>query len=113
MCSGKSIEGPRRAVVNVSKGNISGKIVLEQASPNSPVKVRGTVTGLEPGLHGMHIHEGKSLGSHCEAVGTHFNPTGKQHGGPRDPNRHVGDLGNIKVVFLCAIVSSLLTILYH
>lgn len=97
MCSGKSVEGPRRAVVNISKGDISGKIVLEQASPNSPVKIRGTVHGLEAGLHAMHIHEGKTLGAHCDAVGQHFNPTNKQHGAPRDPNSHVGDLGNIKV----------------
>lgn len=96
-CAGKSVEGPRRAVVTISNGEINGKIIFEQASSKSPVKIRGNIFGLESGLHGMHVHEGQQLGADCHQVGPHFNPTGKQHGGPRDANRHVGDLGNIKV----------------
>jgi Cu-Zn family superoxide dismutase len=97
--SGKSVEGPRRAVVTLRDAEINGKIVLEQASPSSPVKIRGSIYGLEQGMHGMHVHEGKTLGTRCQSVGPHFNPMGAQHGGPRDLNRHVGDLGNVKVRF--------------
>ena len=72
----------------------------------------GEVTGLTPGKHGFHIHQfgDYSAGtfkpvfyhyclslslSGCVSAGGHFNPHGKDHGGPDDDSRHAGDLGNI------------------
>jgi len=58
--------------------------------------VTGEVTGLEPGLHGFHVHQFGDYSGGCGTTGGHFNPAGKQHGAPGDENRHAGDLGNIE-----------------
>jgi superoxide dismutase, Cu-Zn family len=59
-------------------------------------------SGLEPGEHGIHIHE---FGM-CTPVegdepfsdaGDHFDPMGQPHGGPEDEESHAGDLGNLTV----------------
>ena len=95
-CSAKSVEGPRRALVVMQGSDIQGKILLEQASINSPVKIRGVIYGLEPGQHGIHIHQEAELGQRCERVGAQFNPTERSEG-----ERPVGYLGNVKVNSLC------------
>jgi Cu-Zn family superoxide dismutase len=61
------------------------------------IEVIANVEGLEPGLHGFHIHEwGDCSADDATLAGGHFNPDGKPHAGPNDKNRHVGDLGNLE-----------------
>ena len=72
--------------------DISGKIMMEQGSINSPVKIRGVIYGLEPGRHGLHVHAGTTLGARCENVGGQFVPSERY-----DSDRPAGYLGNIKV----------------
>ncbi len=69
-------------------------IFFSQADGNT--SVTGQITGLSKGSHGFHIHQFGDYSGGCVSAGSHFNPSGKQHGGPTDANRHAGDLGNIE-----------------
>ncbi|KAM3824702.1 copper chaperone for superoxide dismutase isoform 1-T1 [Vipera latastei] len=83
------------AVAMVSgRGLIQGVVRFLQVSPEKCL-VDGTVDGLQPGLHGLHVHEFGDLSRSCDSCGYHFNPKGECHGGPQDQHRHAGDLGNI------------------
>ncbi|XP_058482072.1 copper chaperone for superoxide dismutase-like [Solea solea] len=75
-------------------GNIQGVVRFLQLSTERCL-IDGTIDGLEPGLHGLHVHTLGDLTQDCNSCGEHFNPRGRQHGGPGDSERHAGDLGNI------------------
>ena len=72
---------------------VKGNIVMMQKSSGGPTVIKGTITGLEPGKHGFHVHEFGDLSKGCESAGAHYNPDGIDHG---DITKgHIGDLGNI------------------
>lgn len=76
----------------------AGKSVQGSASvteKDGKLRLRASVTGLTPGLHGFHIHEkGDCSASDFSSAGPHFNPHGKAHGSLAG-TRHAGDLGNL------------------
>ncbi|MBC7659304.1 MAG: superoxide dismutase family protein [Chitinophagaceae bacterium] len=89
------------------------KFAEAKLSPKSGTKAAGTVsftkesdgirvvaslTGVEPGKHGFHIHEkGDCSAEDASTAGGHFNPAGSPHAAPSASVRHVGDLGNIEI----------------
>jgi Cu-Zn family superoxide dismutase len=100
--------------VMTQDGEDAGTLSFVQVDGLDAVRITGELQGLEPGEHGLHIHE---LGT-CDpagdepfsSAGGHFNPTGASHGpGPmvgQAPvatpmgemgDGHAGDLGNITV----------------
>jgi Cu-Zn family superoxide dismutase len=60
------------------------------------VHITGTVQGLPPGRHGLHVHAvGTCDGPAFASAGGHFNPTGKKHGLRGPEGAHAGDLPNL------------------
>lgn len=84
------------AVLSPTQGSsVAGKVTFTKAEGG--IKVSVHVTGLKPGTHGFHIHElGDCTAPDGASAGGHFNPTGEPHAGPKDAQRHTGDLGNIE-----------------
>ncbi|HMQ69949.1 MAG TPA: superoxide dismutase family protein [Ignavibacteria bacterium] len=78
-----------------SGSNVKGKITFTKEG--NTMKVLADIEGLTPGLHGFHIHEkGDCSAPDGTSAGGHFNPKSMKHAGPDSPERHEGDLGNIK-----------------
>ncbi|KAF6204389.1 hypothetical protein GE061_002730 [Apolygus lucorum] len=92
---------PPTAVAEIrSMGDVEGSDGVEgyitfTQTVNGIVLISGNVTGLTEGHHGFHIHDLGDTREGCKSMGPHFNPGLTHHGGPADPYRHVGDLGNI------------------
>ena len=77
-----------------SGSNVRGTVTFTQTG--DVVRVSGVVTGHSKGPKGFHIHEkGDCSSADGMSAGGHFNPSGMKHGGPYEPVRHGGDLGNL------------------
>jgi len=89
---------PKRAsaVLSPTEGSsVEGRVVFIREEEG--VRIVAEVTGLTPGKHGFHIHEyGDCSAPDASSAGGHFNPHGKPHAGPDDPERHAGDMGNLE-----------------
>ncbi|XP_069750081.1 copper chaperone for superoxide dismutase isoform X2 [Narcine bancroftii] len=77
------------------EGPLQGVVRFLQLSEQQCI-IEGTIDGLHPGLHGLHVHEFGDITNSCLSCGGHYNPEKSRHGGPLDTERHVGDLGNIE-----------------
>jgi len=89
--------GSHKAVaVLTGKEGVTGVVNFAQEG-NGPTTVTAKLGGLQPGLHGFHVHALGDTTNGCLSTGAHFNPHGKEHGAPDDHNRHAGDLGNVIV----------------
>ncbi|HEX7065739.1 MAG TPA: superoxide dismutase family protein [Bacillales bacterium] len=80
--------------------NQKGKAIGEARFVQTPEGVQITIEAskLEPGLHGIHIHDtGKCVPPDFESAGEHFNPFHMEHGLKNPKGPHAGDLPNIMV----------------
>lgn len=86
-----------RAALSATRGHEASGSVRFEGEQDGLIRVSGTITGLAPGEHGFHIHrKGDCSAPDATSAGGHFNPTDERHGGPREADHHVGDLGNIR-----------------
>jgi Cu-Zn family superoxide dismutase len=77
-----------------SGSKVKGTVTFTQVG--DLVRVSGTVTGHTKGPKGFHIHAMGDCSAHdAMSAGGHFNPANSKHGGPYDPVKHAGDLGNL------------------
>jgi len=86
------VAGADRAEATIvdTSGIPIGFAVLTEDAPGR-VHVNVKVSGLQPGLHGIHVHSVGRCGPDFGAAGGHHNPLGEPHG------YHAGDLPNLIV----------------
>ncbi|MET1023727.1 MAG: superoxide dismutase family protein, partial [Pseudoxanthomonas sp.] len=84
-----------KVTLKATEGNkVAGE--LSFMSMEGGVHVTGTITGLAPGEHGLHIHEkGDCSAPDGASAGGHFNPDGVDHGQITAQVHHAGDSNNI------------------
>ncbi len=83
-----------KAALSGAQPGVAGEIKL--TATDEAVLVTGDLRGLDPGPHGLHVHEGGT----CEApgfgsAGGHFTGGTRHHGSPTDARHHAGDFGNL------------------
>jgi Cu-Zn family superoxide dismutase len=93
----KMDSGVTKAVcILMPKGNDNVHGVITFEAVEGGIKVVADVSGLTPGKHGFHIHEnGDCTSPDFKSAGGHLMAKGEMHAGPTDPNRHIGDMGNL------------------
>lgn len=84
------------AVLHPTEGSkVHGVIAFSKGEKG--IRIRAGIEGLDPGMHGFHIHEyGDCSSPDATSAGGHFNPGDMPHASPIADKHHVGDMGNIE-----------------
>ena len=78
-----------------SKSNSGVTGVATFSEKDGFVTFTAKLSGLKPGIHGIHIHEKADCSAaDAASAGGHWNPTFKKHGKFTDAEHHKGDIGN-------------------
>jgi Cu-Zn family superoxide dismutase len=78
-----------------AKGEALGTVVLEQTT--NGLILKGSLKGVTPGAHGLHVHQVGKCEAPFKSAGDHFNPLSRLHGERSDGGVHAGDLPNLVV----------------
>ncbi|WP_067725692.1 superoxide dismutase family protein [Oceanobacillus damuensis] len=78
-----------------ASGDMVGTAKLNEQEEGVGIELK--LEGLEPGFHGIHVHEfPKCEGPDFTTAGNHYNPEGNEHGLMHPEGPHLGDLPNIE-----------------
>jgi Cu-Zn family superoxide dismutase len=91
--------GTATAQLEDTQGNPVGTAEFVQG-PNGvtiSVNLQPGQQAVEPGEHGIHLHQTGAITPDFEAAGEHFNPTNASHGFNNPQGPHAGDLENMIV----------------
>jgi len=78
-----------------SGSSVTGSISFVQEGDQ--VKMIANLTGLEPGVHAIHLHEnGDCSATDATSAGGHWNPKSNEHGDWAEGMNHMGDIGNLE-----------------
>lgn len=83
------------ATLTNAAGEPAGMAKFSQGPKGVLIEV--TLSGLTPGVHGIHIHQTGACTPDFAAAGDHFAPSGGGHGFLAEGGPHEGDLPNIVV----------------
>jgi Cu-Zn family superoxide dismutase len=87
--------GPPMALINAS-GQKIGTIRAWQTAGG--ITFRIAASALPHGIHGIHVHSiGRCDPPDFATAGTHWNPTGREHGMNNPNGPHAGDMPNVTV----------------
>jgi len=90
------IESAVADIESADNQTAAGSVEFKPGPDAAAMQVIVRLQGLEPGPHGIHIHDSDQCWEDGEFVaGSHFNPFDTAHGGPDDDEHHVGDMGNV------------------
>lgn len=85
--------GTAHADVRDLSGRLLGRLTLTPVAAGTGV--RGTLEGLPPGPHALHIHTVGQCVPPFTTAGPHFNPENVRHGLATPHGGHAGDLPNV------------------
>jgi Cu-Zn family superoxide dismutase len=83
------------AVVHDAAGQELGTLTIAETSGG--LSTTGTLRGLAPGVHGIHLHTVGMCDGTFTSAGGHWNPTAHQHGFDNPQGPHDGDMQNVTV----------------
>lgn len=89
--------GPRPVASGTLRDSAGDRIgVATLTDTAGTLRLGISVAGLSPGPHGLHFHaQGTCTPPDFSSAGSHFNPSGRQHGRLNPEGPHLGDLPNL------------------